>query len=138
MKKVLLYLIIAPFIYSCSNSENVVENVYKNMVVLRSDTINVVKLTDSLIIYQNACRGCAFEESTHFDINDSTGIIELAKVVTTDNSPDNMNGGSVNKDLILVPVKEGITKMKLYKFINENPTAKDSALFTTYTIEVRN
>lgn len=138
MKKLSIYTLIGILICSCANNKNESVDEYETMVVLHSDTLNIIKLTDSLIIHEHACRGCAYEESTHFDISDSTGIMQLAKVITTDNNPADMDGGSINKDLILVPAKKGVTKIKLYKFIDERPTAKDSALFTTYTIEVRN
>jgi hypothetical protein len=48
-----------------------------------------------------------------------------------------MDGGSINKDLILVPEKTGITIFKLYKFWTQEKTAADSARFTSYKIEVR-
>ena len=49
-----------------------------------------------------------------------------------------MAGGSISKDLILVPLKTGTTAFKLYKFWEQVATAKDSARFTTYTVEVKN
>jgi hypothetical protein len=138
MKKLPVYLMIAILACSCSNSNTKVAGRYENMVTLRADTLNTVKLSDSLVIHEYTCRGCAYEESTHFSISDSTGIIQLIKIVTTDNNPSDIDGGSINKDLVLVPVKTGITTIKLYKFINERPTVNDSTLFTSYTIEVRN
>jgi hypothetical protein len=48
-----------------------------------------------------------------------------------------MDGGSISKDLVLVPQKTGITNMKLYKFWKEEKTAEDSSRFTTYKIEVK-
>jgi hypothetical protein len=120
---------------SCNNnSREVMED---NRIALHSDTLNVVKLTDTLVIYQATCRGCEFERSTNFAISDSMNIIKLEDVITTDNSPDDMDGGSVSKDLILVPLKPGTTIMKLYKFWTMEKTAKDSARFTTYKIEVK-
>ena len=106
-------------------------------IALWPDTLNVVKLTDTLVIYQATCRGCEFERSTNFAISDSMNIVKLENVITTDNSPDDMDGGSISKDLILVPVKPGITIMKLYKFWTMEKSAKDSARFTTYKIEVK-
>ena len=64
-------------------------------------------------------------------------IIKLADIITTDNSPADMDGGSISKDLILVPEKTGTTIFKLYKFWTMEKTTKDSARFTPYKIEVK-
>ena len=129
---------------SCNNSaKDVVEkgvvtnDVVDNKISLRTDTINTIKLTDTLVIYESTCRGCAYEASTNFDISDSMEIIKLADIITTDNSSPDMAGGSISKDLILVPQKTGTTIIKLYKFWNQEKTAKDSANFTSYKIEVK-
>ena len=106
--------------------------------MLRADTINVVKLFDTLVINESTCRGCAYEESTHFEIKDSLDIIKLLDIITTDNNPPDMDGGSISKDLILAPVKTGTTSVKLYKFWKRDLKPEDSARFTTYKIEVRN
>lgn len=138
MKKLLLILIAVVFFLSCTSNKKGMA-VLKNMkVALRTDTLNVVKLTDTLVIYESACRGCAYEQSTHFDISDSLGIIKLLDIITTDNSSPDMAGGSISKDLILVPLKTGSVTIKLYKFWKEQTTAEDSARFTPYKIEVRN
>ena len=91
-----------------------------------------------MVIYESTCRGCAYEGSTNFGISDSLGIVKLDNVITTDNSSPDMAGGSISKDLILVPLKTGTTAFKLYKFWEQVATAKDSARFTTYTVEVKN
>src|SRR5689334_21492172 len=110
MKKTLLIPVIILLLLSCTNT--VKEKIEKNdsKVVLRVDTVNVVKLTDTLIIYQSVCRGCAYEQSTHFEINDSLGVIQLIDVITKDNNPPDVNGGSISKNLLLKPVKTGVTK----------------------------
>ena len=138
MKRLSIYLMIAILACSCNNSSTKEPDPYENMVVLRADTLNTAKLSDSLIIHEYTCRGCAYEGSTHFNISDSTGIIELVKVISTDNNPSDTDGGNINKDLVLVPVKAGTTTIKLHKFPDGQPSANDSALFTSYTIEVRN
>lgn len=135
MKRIYLIVGLATALFSCSNKEAEVKD---NKIPLHSDTLNVVKLTDTLVIYESTCRGCAYESSTNFDISDSMNIIELARIVTTDNNSSDMSGGSISKDLILVPVKTGVTKIKLFKFWTMDKTAKDSATFTTYDIEVKN
>jgi hypothetical protein len=134
MRKLFVLLFISTGFLSCTNNSN---DIVDNKIALRTDTINIVKLTDSLVIYASTCRGCAYERSTNFAISDSMNIIKLADVVTTDNSPPDMDGGSINKDLILVPEKTGITIFKLYKFWTQEKTAADSARFTSYKIEVR-
>lgn len=105
---------------------------------LYRDTINVVKRSDTLTIYESTCRGCAYEGSTKFEIEDSSGIIKLERVITSDNNPDGMAGGSIGKTLVFVPQKTGKTTFKLYKFWSENTRAKDSALFVPYTVDVKN
>ena len=135
MKTFFLIISFAIALFSCSNKETEVKD---NKISLHSDTLNVVKLTDTLVIYESTCRGCAYETSTDFGISDSMNIIKLYDIVTTDNNSSDMSGGSISKDLILVPVKTGVTKIKLYKFWTMNKTAKDSAIFTTYNIEVKN
>jgi len=125
----------------CSNNpKDVVEEekgIPDNRISLSTDTINVVKLTDTLVIYQSTCRGCEYENSTNFAISDSMNIIKLADIVTTDDSPAGMDGGSINKDLVLVPQKTGKTIIKLYKFWKQEKTTADSARFTSYQIEVK-
>jgi hypothetical protein len=49
-----------------------------------------------------------------------------------------MNGGSISKDLILVPLITGTTTFKLYKFWEQQHSAEDSSRFTTYTVQVKN
>ena len=135
MKTFFLIISFAIALFSCSNKETEVKD---NKISLHSDTLNVVKLTDTLVIYESTCRGCAYETSTDFGISDSMNIIKLHDIITTDNNSSDMSGGSISKDLILVPLKTGVTKIKLYKFWTMNKTAKDSATFTTYNIEVKN
>jgi hypothetical protein len=121
-------------VLGCTNSEKVITD---NKVALRQDTLNIVKLTDSLVIHESACRGCKYEASTNFAISDSMHMILLKDVITTDNNSPDMDGGNVSKDLVLVPVKKGITSIRLYKFLNPDGTAEDSARFTSYKIEVK-
>lgn len=134
----LFILTISIFLICCNNKKKVEGDNNNNRIVLRSDTINVVKLTDTLLIQESTCRGCAYEKSTHFDISDSLGLIKLQEVITTDNNSPDMDGGSIKKDLILVPVKTGITTFKLYKFWEQKETAEDSTGFSLFSIEIQN
>jgi hypothetical protein len=138
MKKVVSILIAVIFFLSCTNKKKEPTVLKDTKISLRTDTLNVVKLTDTLVIYESTCRGCAYEQSTHFDISDSLGVIKLLNVVTTDNNSPDMNGGNISKDLILIPLKAGATTIKLYKYWKEEATAKDSANFTSYKILVQN
>ena len=131
-------IILSLLIVSCNNNDTKKEKIKDTKISLRSDTINVVKLSDTLVIYESTCRGCAYEGSTSFDISDSLNIVRLQGIVTTDNNSSDMAGGSISKDLILVPMNTGTTTIKMYKFWKEPATAADSAGFKTYTIEVRN
>jgi len=135
MNKLFFVVLVSIIVTSCNN--NTKDVVADNRIALRTDTINTVKLTDTLVIYESTCRGCAYERSTNFAISDSMDIIKLADIITTDNSPADMDGGSINKDLILVPAKVGTTNIKVYKFWSQQKTAKDSANFASYKIEVK-
>jgi hypothetical protein len=135
MRKIFFIALVGMIATSCNN--NTKDVVADNRIALRTDTVNVVKLTDSLVIFESTCRGCAYERSTNFAISDSMDIIKLADIVTTDNSPADMDGGSISKDLVLVPVKPGTTTIKMYKFWSQEKTAKDSANFASYKIEVK-
>jgi uncharacterized lipoprotein NlpE involved in copper resistance len=137
MKKLFTLIFITVAVLGCNNSADKPAKLADNRIVLRTDTINTVKLTDTMVIYQSTCRGCAYENSTSFAIEDSMNIIKLVDIVTTDNSPADMNGGSISKDLVLVPVKPGLTNIRLYKFWSEKRTAEDSARFDLYKIEVK-
>ncbi len=135
MIKIIFFILVSMAVISCNNNPKDV--VTDNRIALRTDTINIVKLTDTLVIYESTCRGCAYERSTNFAISDSMNIIRLTDIITTDNSPADMDGGSINKDLVLVPVKPGTTIMKLFKFWTEEKAAADSARFDSYKIEVK-
>jgi hypothetical protein len=135
MSKIFFIALLSMIVTSCNNSTK--DIVVDNRIALKTDTINTVKLTDTLIIYESTCRGCAYERSTNFAISDSMNIIKLFDIITTDNSPADMDGGSISKDLILVPVKTGTTNIKVYKFWAQEKTAKDSARFNSYKIEIK-
>ena len=136
MKKLFVLLFISIIVFSCTNHDKEVVDI-DNKIALRTDTLNVIKLTDTLVIYESACRGCRYETSTNFAISDSMNMIKLTDVITSDNNSPDMNGGSVSKDLILVPLKPGITIIKLYTFLSQEKTAEDSARFASYKIEVK-
>jgi hypothetical protein len=136
MKKIFVFIPFLFFIWQCTNSKKEVNNRIDSKILLRADIVNMVKLTDTLLINQSVCRACAYEQSTHFEISDTVGIIQLINIITTDNNPSNVDGGSINKDLLLMPVKTGITTIKMWKFDVERPSAEDSARFSSYTIEV--
>ncbi len=138
MKNRFLLLLISISIFSCTNNTTYdSKEITDNRIALRTDTLNTVKLTDTMVIFESTCRGCAYENSTSFAIEDSMDIVKLADIVTTDNRPADMNGGSISKDLILIPLKTGTTNIKIYKFWSQEKTAKDSANFTSCKIEVK-
>jgi hypothetical protein len=134
MNKLFFSVLISIVFISCNNNG---KDAVDKRISLRTDTINVVKLTDTLVIYQSTCRGCEYEKSTNFAISDSMNLIKLVDIITIDNNPDDMDGGSIDKDLVLVPEKPGITIIKLYKFWTKEKTATDSAGFITYKIVVK-
>lgn len=124
------------FVASCSNKDK--EASANNWISLRADSINTVKLGDTLVIYESICRGCAYEGSTRFDIQDSLGIIKLVDIISTDNNSSDMAGGSISQDILLKPVRTGTTTIKLYKILSPDTAKEDSAQFRTYTITIKN
>lgn len=138
MKKILLAVVIIGIVAACSNSKKKDNPTKDNRIYLRADTLNIAKITDTLVISENVCRGCAYEESTKFSIADSLGVVALDHMETHDNSSPDMDGGSISKSLIIVPKKTGTTTIRLYKFWEEPVTAEDSARFTTFNIEIKN
>lgn len=137
MKWALLAAILLFSFYSCdyfSRKKYVGENL--NRIVLRSDTLNSVRLSDTLMIFESVCRGCAYEQSTNFVLFDSLNLVELHHIETHDDNPDNMAGGSINKNLIIFPRQTGITRIKVYMFL-QNPTSKgDSTNYIFYNIKI--
>jgi len=139
MEKILVFVVIVGFFLNCINKKKKEAEQKDTKVSLRTDTLNVVKLGDTLVIYESTCRGCAYESSTAFAIKDSFDIVKLLRVETYDNNSPDMAGGSVSKNLILVPAKRGATILKMYKFWKGVPSnMNDSLPFTPYQIEVRN
>ncbi len=139
MKKLFLLPVIAVILFCCTNAKKEEVAIKDTKISLRTDTINVVKLSDTLIIYESTCRSCAYETSTAFAIKDSFDIVKLLNIETSDNNSPDMNGGSISKKLILVPARTGKTILKMYKFWNGVPSdINDSLPFTPYQIEVRN
>jgi hypothetical protein len=134
--KIFIPVMIIGLMASCNNATK--ETPVDKRIVLRSDTVNVVKLSDTLVIQESTCRGCAYENTTGFEISDSLGIVKLNSIVTTDHNPATINGGSISKLLVLVPVKTGNTTFRLYKFWSGERTGKDSATAQIYSVEVKN
>lgn len=137
MNKLIFAFAIALLSFRCTNKKGD-STISDKRIPLTTDTVNVVKMTDTLVIFESTCRGCAMEGSTHFDISDSMNIVKISAIRTIDNNPPDMSGGNVSKQIELVPLKTGTTTFKLYKFWDEKETADDSALAQKYTIEVRN
>ncbi len=142
MKKLFVIAFTLFVFIACTNSKKEKPAGKDKRIALRSDTINVVTMADTMIIYESTCRGCAYEQSTDFDVLDSLGIVELYKVITTDNNPGNVDGGSISKDLIIVPVKPGATTIKVIKtWSHDEDSTVNSSIppgVNFYTIDVRN
>jgi D-tyrosyl-tRNA(Tyr) deacylase len=140
MKKILPLLLVITLLICCTNNKKKETTPEDKKISLRSDTVNVVKLTDTLVIYESTCRGCAYENSTTFAVKDSMDVVKLLSVHTSDNNSPDMDGGSVGKQLIIVPVKAGSTVMKMYKFWQGVPdNITDSIPYKeAYKIEVIN
>ena len=138
MKKEVLFfvsIISISFLISCKNQKT---EPVDNRIALRNDTINTVKLTDTLVIFEGTCRGCEYETTTNFDVYDSTGIIKLETINTIDYSSPDEAGGNISKEIELVPTKTGKAIVKLYKFWTKEKTTEDSSHIQNYIIEVIN
>lgn len=122
---------------ACNNKAETPEEAPSNLVIMTAAGKNTAGLNDTLVIYENVCRGCAYENSTQFDIEDSMQLVTLQKIETIDNNPADMDGGTIDKHIYLVPVKTGITKLKLYKLSTQDHTAADSLSFTVYDLEIK-
>jgi hypothetical protein len=138
MKKIIRLLLASTLLISCTNNGKNETPPEDKRISLRSDTVNVVKLTDTLVIYESTCRGCAYESSTAFAVKDSMNILKLLSVHSSDNNSPGMDGGNVGRQLIIVPTKAGSTVMKMYKFWEGVPSnMSDSIPYTeAYQIEV--
>ncbi len=123
---------------ACTNDKKEPAKTKDNRIVLRTDSVNIITLSDTILIYESICRGCKYEGSVRFETADSAAVIKLLAVNTNDNNNSDVQGGNVGKELVLVPVKAGSTKMKLYKFLSPETAKEDSARYQTYTIEVKN
>ncbi len=121
---------------ACSNIESDANT--NKWVSLRSDSINMVKITDTLVIYESICRGCAYEGTVQFSISDSLEIVKQLEVITEDGNNPEEAGGSISKDILLKPMRPGITTIKLFKILAPNTAKEDSARFRTYSIHVTN
>ena len=137
MKKYFAIVLLSLFLFGCEHLKKHLFGNADNKITLKKDTLNVVTMNDLMVIHEGVCRGCAYENSTRFIIEDTAGVVALNHINTKDNNRDNVDGGNINKDLVLVPRKQGTSTIKLYKFWKEPPGASDSANFSQYKIEVR-
>jgi len=138
MKPSFLLLVLLTCLTACNNDKEEPVKEKDKRIVLRTDSVNTIKLSDTMLIYESICRGCKYEGSVRFEIADSATVVKLLTVNTHDNNNGDMEGGNVGKELVLVPVKTGSTRMKLYKFLSPETVKEDSARYQTYTIEVKN
>lgn len=119
-----------------NNNEQESQAKQPDLVIMTPQGMNQARMNDTLVIYEMVCRGCAYEESTHFEIEDSLNLVKIVKTETIDNNPPDMDGGSIDKHIYLIPVKPGETKLKLFKFNTETPTTQDSLVYTYYKIKI--
>lgn len=135
MYKTVIILTLIASLIACNSTKQ--SDSFRNIRIdLRSDTINVVKLTDTLQIWKSVCRGCADEYIPRFDISDSLNIIEWIRTETVDNNPPDVDGGSMSKFIVMKPKATGTTTLKLYQFMGHKNTVEDSANYTLYQITV--
>lgn len=141
MKATTALLIASGFgITACKYIKKAVEPAgrYDHMVSVKYDSVTRLKMTDTLVIFENTCRGCAYENSTEFVLNDTAGVVKLYDIITEDNTPPNMSGGTITKILLVTPQKPGRADVTLYKYYEQEMTARDSAAGQLLAIEVVN
>jgi hypothetical protein len=132
---ILVFVLIA---FSCNDTEQKKPAKASDLIIMTPQGKNVAQMNDSLVIYETVCRGCEYEKSTHFEISDSMDLVKIIKIETLDQNSHNTKGGFIDKHIYMVPLKPGQTKIKLYKFNTETPTAQDSLSFTYYDILIKN
>jgi hypothetical protein len=138
--KILVSLIFAfLFITACKNKQAEVKN---ERIFLFEDTLQIVKLTDTLKISESACRACPYQESTSFVLKDSLDVVKLYATETNDANPSGMAGGTISKTLVIIPLKKGTTTFKIYTLLK--PPGTDmidtlplSAFVSTKTYKVQ-
>ncbi len=108
----------------------------KDYVLLRVDTINVVKLNSSLIFAQSTCRGCANQYIPNYSIKDSLGLIQLMRINNTDENSNNEVGGSADRSLEFKAIKTGKTILNVYKSYLSRDTINDKNETFKIAIEV--
>jgi len=108
----------------------------KDHIVLSENGINKVSMRDSLWVEAFTCRGCAYEHSTSFDVDDPARLVKLVSIKTANDKSTNTDGGSINKTLILVPTRTGKTTLKVYRFY-DTKQQQDSSDFKSYDIEIK-
>jgi len=122
----------------CNNNKQETPAKRSDLIIMTPQGMNQARMNDTLVIYEMVCRGCEYEESTHFEIKDSLNLVKIVKIETIDNNSPDMDGGSIDKHIFLAPVKPGETKLKLFKFNTETPSTEDSLVFTYYKIKIIN
>src|SRR5438045_3489157 len=117
--KYLMVLLFSVFLFGCEHLKKHfgLGNNAGKPVQLKKEGLNVVTMSDSMVIYEGVCRGCAYENSTRFVIEDTAGVVALDHIITKDNNSEDVNGGNINKNLVILPKKPGTTTIKLYKFL---------------------
>lgn len=137
MKQAAGLIAVLMVLISCTGTGTKKEERKNNWISLRSDSVSVVRLTDTLVIHESICRGCEYEGSVKFSIRDSLEMIKLLDVITNDGDSPDVAGGSVSKEIVLVPLRPGSTAIKLYKILAPKTAREDSARFSVYSIEVK-
>ncbi|MBK6936631.1 MAG: hypothetical protein IPH18_06895 [Chitinophagaceae bacterium] len=136
MYRIIISLFLIVTLIVC-NSTKQSDNFRNKRINLRTDTINVVKLTDTLQIWQSVCRGCADEFIPRFGISDSLNMIEVLRTETVDDNPPDVDGGSMSKFIVMMPRTTGTTTIKFYQFMGHINAAQDSSNYTLYQITVK-
>jgi hypothetical protein len=123
---------------SCKNQETIKHDKV-NGITLQSDSLNIVKLTDSLVIYETLCGGCNDDTMrASFDIQDSEGLLKAQEERTVSDRRPGKEDNPVLKTFILVPLNTGSTKLSVSKYWHQPGATEDSESHKEYLIEIRN
>jgi len=129
--KLISFVTFILLVVACKNQKKEKQVTNNDLVIMTPDELNSAKPGDTLVIYENICRGCAYEESTHFEVTDSLGLVKLAKIETIDNTPPDVDRGSIDKHIYLLPQKkERQTRNSTNSILNnQQPKIQQGLLF---------
>lgn len=108
-----------------------------SMLELIPGKLNEATMADTLFVSASSCRGCAPEYTPQYELTDSMSVVSLHSVEVVDNNPPDMDGGSLENRIVMLPLKTGSTIIKLYSFMTGDSARQDSSQYTAYQIRIQ-